>query len=381
MKRIGLLLHIYQPPTQDRSVVERIDAECYRPVASLLARTGAKVTLNINYSLTEQLSKAGSTTLDDLSRAGGVEFTGSGAFHPLLPLIPEAEMDRQIALNTLGNERLLGPSYAPRGFFPPEMAVSPGVLGRLAALGFEWAVADDLPWVASGRDAPYDWVPSCRGLRVLLRSNFWSNRIAFHGGWGDEVAADIVRGLEAWAGTDADAYLIVAMDGETFGHHRRGGVETFLEPFLASFAQGGADVVLDTLSGIAGAFPARDAEVPPGSWSTTPEDIAAGKPWPLWDDPDCPDHAALRALLSHVLSSARASGSERVAALADRMLYSCPFWWASPGRRSPLQVRRGIQAILETALAVFELDGDRRFMDEVMSAAGRVPSMCAKDGN
>lgn len=372
---------MYQPPTQDMSVVERIDAECYRPVASLLARTGARVTLNINYSLTEQLSKAGSTTLDDLSRAGGVEFTGSGAFHPVLPLIPEYEMDRQIALNTRGNQKLLGPSYAPRGFFPPEMAVSPSVLGRLASLGFDWAVTDDVPWVASGHDAPFDWVPSCRGIRVLLRSNFWSNRIAFHGGRGDEVATDMVRGLDAWAGPDADAYIVVAMDGETFGHHRRGAVETFLEPFLASLSEGGEDAGLDTLSGIAGAFPSREAEVPSGSWSTTPEDLAAGKPWPLWDDPDCPDHAALRDLLSIVLPAARASCSERVAALADRMLYSCPFWWASPGRRSPLQVRRGIQAIMETALALFDLDGDRRFMDEVMSAAGRVPSMCAKDGN
>jgi hypothetical protein len=380
MKHVSLLLHFYQPPTQDPAVVETIERECYGPVLALLRESGARVTVNINYSLTAQLALRESSCLDDLAMAGGVEFTGSGAFHPLFPLIPADEVARQVRLNADGNRRHLGEGFNPRGVFPPEMAVSSDVLSVLAGLGFEWAVADDLPFLAAGGETPGDWIPECRGIQVFLRSNMWSNRIAFHDEDGAEIAGEIRDGMDLWLGAGSPGYLLVALDGETFGHHRSGGVDRFLKPFLEA-VDGMEDLRLSTLSEIGEIFPSRKVTIPSGSWSTTRADAAAGRPWPLWDDPAVPDHAALRRLQSEVLGWARSCDSEEVAALADRMLYSCPFWWAAPGRRSSLQVRRGVLSMIETALAALRVTGDRARMDSVITLAGGVPAMCEKDGD
>ena len=53
-------LHLYQPPTQFPAVLKKIAEESYVPLVSFLERNPkAKVTLNINASLTEQLDRAG----------------------------------------------------------------------------------------------------------------------------------------------------------------------------------------------------------------------------------------------------------------------------------------------------------------------------------
>ncbi len=377
MKHVGLLLHFYQPPTQDADLVRLIDSECYLPLFSLLKRTGAPVTVNICYSLTEQLSSLGLPSIDALADSDGVEFTGTAAWHPILPLIDRSETARQTALNCLGNRRMIGNRFSPAGYFLPEMAFSRDVARTLGEMGYRWTVTDDLPWTWSGKEVPCDWIPECCGIRVFLRSNFWSNRISFHGGDGDQVAKDLVSGMNDWCGAD-DAYTILAMDGETFGHHRKGGIESFLEPFLGELMSSGT-ASISTLSVISSLFPSRESDVPPGSWSTTAPDLEAGIPWPLWMHPDNRDHAAMWELLRVVLAASRECRSERVALLADRMLYSCPFWWAGAGRRNPEQVRRGVSAVMLTASAVAEHTGKRDLIDRVMSMAEKIPLMTGEE--
>jgi len=372
VKHVALLLHLYQPPTQDPDVLRRIDGECYAPLAEMLLDTGASVTLNINYSLTTQLASLRPSTLETLSKARGWELCTSGAFHPILPLVPAGETERQIRLNTEGNAAHL-PGREVRGVFPPEMAWDPSLAGLLSGMGLSWAAADDIPWVHSGREAPWGWIPVDNGLSVILRSNFWSNRIAFHESEGGVTAARIVEGMRRWTG-DSDAYLLIALDGETFGHHRRGGIERFLRPFVEGLDRI-EGVRLSTISEIVSLFPLREASVPAGSWSTTPADLERGLPWPLWDDPSNADHMALRSLRDMVLAWARRCTGTGVAALADRMLYSCPFWWATPGRYDAVQARRGVGAMLEAAMAAHSETGDRKTMDRVLDAAGAVPSM------
>ena len=105
----GFLFHIYQPPVQIPAVVKQIVNESYRPIIEALRdHSEAKITLNINATLTEQLHDfqhddlIGSITT--LASRGQIEFTGSGKFHPLLPLIPEPEIQRQIEFN---NEQII----------------------------------------------------------------------------------------------------------------------------------------------------------------------------------------------------------------------------------------------------------------------------------
>jgi len=51
-------LHIYQPPTQTEGIVRKITEECYRTLVRVLEEAPhAKITLNINAVLTEQLER------------------------------------------------------------------------------------------------------------------------------------------------------------------------------------------------------------------------------------------------------------------------------------------------------------------------------------
>lgn len=374
MKHIGFLLHFYQPPSQDAEIVKRIDRECYRPLFQLLLETGVEVTVNMNYSLTEQLAKYAPETLDIVSRLSNCVFSSSGAYHPILPLIPLEEAERQIELNQKGNRGLIGEVYNPEGVFPPEMALNMDTVKLLASMGFKWTITDDVPWVYSHSEVPADWIPSVDGAGVFLRSNFWSNLISFHGGSGTEMVDRMIRDLHSWSG-DEDSYVVLAMDGETFGHHRDGAIDSFLRPFFRHIALQ-KKIRISSLDRIRNEFPLRECVIPAGSWSTSMGDIDAGEPFPLWSNSSNRDHETYWELLNFVLHHCRKSSPEGVADSVDKMLYSCPLWWASPGRESYSQVRRGILMVIKAAL-----DGlsERVLLDRVMELAGQIPAMARKD--
>ncbi len=374
MKHIGFLLHFYQPPSQDPEIVKRIDSECYRPLFQLLTEINVEVTVNINYSLTEQLAKYAPETLKIASKLSGCTFTASGAYHPILPLIPPEEAERQIELNRRGNRELIGKVYTPEGVFPPEMALNMDTVKLLASMGFKWTITDDVPWVYSHSEVPACWIPSVDGTGIFLRSNFWSNLISFHGGSGTEMVDRMIRDLHSWSG-DEDSYVILAMDGETYGHHRDGAIDSFLRPFFEQIALE-EKVRISSLDRILNEFPLRECTIPSGSWSTTAGDIDAGEPFPLWNNSTNRDHETYWELLNFVLTECRKSSPEGVADSVDKMLYSCPLWWASPGRESYSQVRRGILLIIEAALGGLT---ERALLDRVMELAGQIPAMARKD--
>ncbi|TFF86642.1 MAG: hypothetical protein EU517_00235, partial [Promethearchaeota archaeon] len=56
----GFLFHIYQPPVQIPPVIRQIVEESYLPIIEALKNhPDAKITLNINGTLTEQLNDFG----------------------------------------------------------------------------------------------------------------------------------------------------------------------------------------------------------------------------------------------------------------------------------------------------------------------------------
>lgn len=337
MKYVNFLFHIYQPPTQSPGVVDRIVAECYRPLTELfLEFSDLRFTLNLTYSLVELLKDPYPEVLANIRAAqvaGTLELTATGAYHPIFPLIPEEEVRRQLRINRDRNRRDLAPDFNPVGVFPPEMAFDGHLATILHDEGYRWTVADDgiMGWF--DRPIHYDSIYTFAGIGVFLRSNHWSNRFAQdHGQWptGADAFRDLHRGMQKWMG-DKDGYLVIAVDGETFGHHQKTRDTSFLRDIFTAFRANEDEIQLSHLSALFDnpAFSKRPGFIPPGSWSFDPVDIAHDDYFSWWKAKDNERHRILWELTELVLDQATRTADEKLRGQMDRALYSCPFWWAS----------------------------------------------------
>jgi alpha-amylase/alpha-mannosidase (GH57 family) len=393
------LLHFYQPPTQTHDVLARIVEESYRPLLAVLAEhKNARVAINMNAVLTDLLSDHGYNDVLDslrvLGERGQVEFAGSGRYHPILPLIPEGERVRAIADNARVNRKLLGPSWQARGFFPPEMCYSADILPSIANSGHDWIM---LSGVACPAEWPLDKVyrvpADGRTMHVLFRDDVRSNRISFR----ETNAQAFVEDLSRWGG-GKEAYIVTAMDAETYGHHIGGWEREFLGATYELLGHQGrphahtTKVVAMKPSELIGRFPDGPVVEPfPSSWSTSRDDIAAHNPYPLWRAPgndvhrlqwEYVDHCV--ALLALAQRYAKSDEAKKFAALADHQfppaLHSCQFWWAS---RRPMwdvpMIHRGFlllnQVLLDAWKAVVLGDASERVKQEAswrVAAAARL---------
>jgi peptidoglycan/xylan/chitin deacetylase (PgdA/CDA1 family) len=271
---IALFLHLYQPPTQFPEVLEKITESSYRPILGLLEKySRARVTINISASLTEQLVREGfDDVVADLtaaSRRGQVELTGSAAYHPLLTEIPGDEVRRQIRLNDEINRRYFGDAYRPRGFFPPEMAINRRVAEVVDDFGFEWAILDSSALPAARNPKSQISNSKIKGthLRVIFRNSDLSVKVAF-----SEIRT--VGELEKAA---SNGLVVLAMDGETFGHHRPEQLQ-FLEELFSAAER---DLELQTVSQVL-----TTLEAP----AITSIQKSAWGPWERWINPENPIH-------------------------------------------------------------------------------------------
>lgn len=133
----SLVLHFYQPPTQDLRITKSILTFCYLPLLRMLAaKKNYGITLNISGSLVEQLQKLESTEFFDLVRKmvedGRVELTNSLMYHSLAPNTPAAVRIREIESNRNIIETTFG-VHVSNGFFPPELAVDAGSIQSFPA--------------------------------------------------------------------------------------------------------------------------------------------------------------------------------------------------------------------------------------------------------
>lgn len=381
MKYWSQLYHFYQPPTQTHDIIVRASEESYRPMLDvLLAHPSARVAININAVLTQLLCEHGCgdvvARMRTLSERGQVEFVGTGAFHPILPLIPTGLRMRSIEDNRALNTKLLGTSYAPVGFFPPEMCISDETLDDIRAAGHSWVIA-------SGIASPGEWpishvhpVEGTPGLTVVFRDDVRSNRIAF----GEIEAGAAIEDI-ANVGNVDHGYVVTSMDGETFGHHIKGWERRFLDAAYtqleAEAASGNERVRMVQPQELIGLVPAgRPIQPRASSWSTTADDIQRGNPFPLWNTKGNPLHEAQWKYVGHVLALAELAEtaactdeSRTEAKFADERLqpalHSCQFWWASRSPWwNPMMIHRGLLLLQET----------------LFHAARAIELSCADDG-
>jgi hypothetical protein len=325
-------LHIYQPPNQMPDILERIVNESYRKIIfGLLQNPKAKITLNVNAGLTEQLDQHGYHDVIDgirkLAKNGQIEFTGSAKYHPFLPLTPWEETLRQIKLNFETNKFYFGEFYKPQGFFPPEMAYSRKVADIVHEAGYKWLIIDEIAYNGKTETVDFSKVYTIRDLgdfKVFFRDRRISNLI---------MSAVVRSGKSLLAALGEEKkknrYLLTAMDGETFGHHRPG-LDKLLFEILAS-----PKFKKITISEIQKYFPTAAALDPVAStWASSEEDIQKGKQFISWNDPENPIHAWQWDFTGWVLKIVQKLDPQKayyreVRTKMDQALHSCQYWWAS----------------------------------------------------
>jgi alpha-amylase/alpha-mannosidase (GH57 family) len=333
----------------------------------------ARATLNINGVLLEMLNDYGHRdiirSLQALGEKGEVEFTGSGKYHPILPLLPQGERRRQIELNVAAGRHFLGKAYAPKGFFPPEMCYSGDILPEVIATGCQWIIVSGIacpdPWPV---DKVYQVEHEEKRLTVFFRDDILSNKISFK----QIGPGDFFEHLKQIRGDKENVYIITAMDAETYGHHIQNWEKLFLaavyeqlsptrktyagirqatalaaqQSALLADAQFSQQVKMVTISELMQIFPRGETVCPkPSSWSTSAEDIANCNPYPLWQDKNneihrlqwehlqlCIEMVAVAELVNEV-EDAGNEQSKTFTGIARGLLdiaeHSCQFWWAS----------------------------------------------------
>ncbi|TFF93424.1 MAG: hypothetical protein EU543_03675 [Promethearchaeota archaeon] len=356
----SFLLHIYQPPTQIAPVIKQIAKESYKPIlGAVKTHPEAKITLNINGTLVEQLYDYGFTEIIEgittLASRGQIELTSSAKFHPLLPLLPQPEIERQIKLNDSTNRNFFGEIYRPRGIFPPEMAISEEVLRTVSNMGFEWIIMSGIANILP--KFPTTFISQHHnGLKLLFRDDYISIDCAFNRINNVENFANRLK----YRNTSEDYYVILAMDGETFGHHVKHAIDDFLNP-LFDFLPSREDIKICTISEIVDKFPIGEKQQPrDSSWSTMPYDIANNIPFPLWFDPHNKIHIEQHKFFMYALTLVHLTNKFRESMndekkrildnarnLLDRGVHSCQQWWASKRPwYSPDMIMRGLNEIL-----------------------------------
>ena len=293
--------HFYQPPRENpwteevarepsaapaHDWNERITAECYRPNGAArvvdernrilaLVDNYRLLSFNVGPTLTSWLSVHAPDVLERIV-ADGAAGLAQAYGHIILPLATERDVRTQVRWGLADVRHRFGRQA--RGMWLPECAVSEAVLAVLAEEGVEFTILapsqiaavrrldGDGTWqeVAGAPDGhrPFRWQHPTRralGLDLLVYDGGLSNDVAF--GLGRMASSDLI-GRAAAAG---DGLVVVATDGETFGHHHRWGERSIAYALAVEARRQG--VTASNLSEPLTVRPISQARVRTSAWS------------------------------------------------------------------------------------------------------------------
>lgn len=325
-------LHIYQPPTQKQETFAAIVDQSYRKLIRILQENPrAKITLNMNATLTEQLAERGFNDVlagfRALGEKGQIEFTGGAKYHAFLPLLPESEIRRQITLNEEANRRLLGDkAYHPTGFHTTELAYQKRVLQIIQSMGFHWTLLNETAYkgkLFSEIDFSKIFrIPGIENFTVFFRDRRMSDIILrgkiYELATFKKLAEKEVKPTE---------YLITAMDGETFGHHRPD-LDKLLEAIYKD-----PDIEAMHLSDLLKQFrEVQKVEPVESTWASMESELDEGIPYAQWKYPSNLIHALQWELTYFAIATVEGAkadpGYPRARDYLDRGLHSDHYWWA-----------------------------------------------------
>ncbi len=374
--KFAFFLHMYQPPfpVQTPEVLDRIINNSYIPLTKEFIKTGKRLTININASLTEMLEihQTGNqviANLNTLASNNQIEFLESGAYHPLLPLLSAEDINAQIKLNHKINSRILGSCYRPVGFFPPELALDNNVAKIVSKYeGYRYTLASDPTFGSLSFDKIPYFISKGRKFFVIRRNRFLSNDIAFR-------SFSTVEAVES-AFSRFDYVPVVGMDFETFGEHHFG-YETFLSKILNKITSVPVYEYLDTMIQQDKVIEIALEDLKPSSWSTEPNDITRGIPFPLWDNPTNVLHQLILTLMDILEQSMQFIEPKDRPINFYKSQQSCQLWWCSEGRFGPSLVKRATSFQVSTLTSIQDLVQNfsperKKALDSLLGIADRL---------
>jgi len=330
------LLHFYQPPDQDRNILERVVNESYHPVIRIFEQIpSAKATVNIQSCLIELLIKTGFgkivTRLKKLADNGQIEFTVSPRFHPILPFISDDEIDRQVTQGIKTNKTYFGLLYNPKGFYSPEMAYTSNVAKAAARHGCRWLAVDEITITGKLNKLSFDRLymdKSAGGLVLIPRDRQISDALA-----NTIFAREQIRNTNDFirlANKQNRKFVFTSNDVEQFGHHHKGG-QTLLRLLYRD-----TRMIPITVSQLLNHVRKKEYCQPGQSdWISTAEDIKRKKVFYTWKDPSNKIHKALWELYKIAFDEIRNAAQagdilhSRARDLLGAASPSCSFFWSS----------------------------------------------------
>jgi hypothetical protein len=234
--------HFYQPPREDpwtgkipheagaepyNNFNEKIAEECYRPNAAV----GNLDVMSFNFGPT-LLRWLESYAQDTYRRIIGADLWNIDSFglgngiaqaynHAILPLATRRDKRTQVAWGIADFRHRFG--RHPQGMWLPEMAVDYETLKVLAESGIQFTLLCPSQCTGEPDTTHPHWIRLDGGQRVVVffRNPDLSNTISFRP-HATENATSFADGYlaQALAGGNEAPLLLLALDGETFGHHQ-----------------------------------------------------------------------------------------------------------------------------------------------------------------
>jgi hypothetical protein len=343
-------LHFYQPANAEfYSIRKALDKSYWRLLRLMEEHPDLRMTWNVSGCLLERLADekemAFIERLKFLVRKGRIELVGSSAYHGFLPLLPEAEVVRQIRANEKILKKYFGPKFKPTGFFLPEMAYSPAVAKLIKRLGYRWLILDEVAYSGGSNRRPVAgqfYADAASGLKVIFRDRELSSA------YPPDKLLKLVK---------TDGVYLTATDAELYGlRHEDPTAE--LEKIVKF-----KSVQTLTISGLLKTSSRKFTSVNiwPSSWESTPREIKNRQPYRLWQDRGNRIQANLWQLANLSLGLGNKFKGDKNFYWHRwhlvRGLASCTFWWASardfskiygPYAWSPDEIERGLEDLIRS---------------------------------
>ncbi|MEA3449589.1 MAG: hypothetical protein U9Q85_01245 [Patescibacteria group bacterium] len=351
-------LHLYQPVHTDAYFIKEATEKSYKRIISALeAHPEIGFTLNINTCLFLRWEELGYSGLIKriavLLERGQIELTGNAAYHPLLPLIPKEELERQIKESEDIFRKHFGEKYKPRGFFMSEMAYGKEAAKAIKELGYEWIILDEITY--NGRLKQVDFrkchIDKESKLKLIFRSRKLSS---------DYVPKLINKLLDK---ANGKIVAITATDAELYGlryndiHNELG--KLFKDERLET------KLISDYLDLACTSKAGKEINLVSSNWESTERELKEKRAYSSWKDNKKDIHKKLWQLTNHVYTTVCEHQDDDNYYWARwhlvRGLSSCTFWWASgkdfryifgPYAWNPDEIERGTNELVRSIRAI-----------------------------